>query len=100
VDEFFSGSNNLSLEELTLVEAYETLDRPDLAACVRAGKKYQRLDMAINSAPDLLMLLATREAFTGERGLGEITTIEDWVGAAKRRFVGDEGLAKVMARYA
>ncbi|WWD08795.1 hypothetical protein V865_006908 [Kwoniella europaea PYCC6329] len=44
-DEFFQGTNDsLSTLETALMEAYISFERPDLAACVKNGRKYHRLN--------------------------------------------------------
>ncbi|WWC99070.1 hypothetical protein V866_005964 [Kwoniella sp. B9012] len=44
-DEFFQGTNDsLSTLETALMEAYISFERPDLADCVKNGRKYHRLN--------------------------------------------------------
>lgn len=59
------------------MNAYHELGFPDLAACVRNGKVYQRLPMVIGQEPDLVQLFALELALTGETGKAK--TIEEWV---------------------
>ncbi|KAJ3809380.1 hypothetical protein EV368DRAFT_45890 [Lentinula lateritia] len=77
INTFYSGSDDLSINERHLMNAYHELGFPALAACVRNGKVYQRLPMVIGQEPDLVQLFALELALTGETGKAK--TIEEWV---------------------
>ena len=94
VTSYFDGNNQLARGEIALAEVYDGLGRPDLAECVRGGKKYQRLFGSMASAPQLKELQALRNAFTGE--IGKAESMEDWCVEAKERYKDDEGLKRVM----
>lgn len=53
IPQFQSGSNDLSIPELKLAQAYSELCREDLADCVRGGKLHQRLWSCIGSRPTM-----------------------------------------------
>lgn len=42
-ENYLNGDNSQTPEEGLLCEAYDRLGRPDLAGCVRGGRRYQRL---------------------------------------------------------
>jgi hypothetical protein len=68
------GENSLTKEEILLAETYEQLERPDLAECVRGGRRYHRLDSILT-----LLLPYHGEEMT----LGHLTSLT-------RAFLGEE----------
>ncbi|KAF9072361.1 hypothetical protein BDP27DRAFT_428575 [Rhodocollybia butyracea] len=95
VEAFFDGVNDLSPGEEKLAKAYEELGRPDLAACVRTGKVYQRLPMIVGQAPDVIQLHAFQHALTGQKG--EEGSIEEWVAAKINGIYGADVAALKMS---
>ncbi|KAL0954972.1 hypothetical protein HGRIS_003902 [Hohenbuehelia grisea] len=93
VKAFFDGSNELSVNEERLVNAYEALGRPDLATCVRNGKVHQRLLMVIGQEPDVLQLHALEHALTKEKGVEETTG--EWVAGMLNKYKDDVNLRKL-----
>ena len=85
----------LSELENTFVTAFESLERPDLAALVRGGKKYQRLPFVIGShfsdLPNLF--LAFRQLVLG---IDSKPTFEEWKKEAWGKYKGHPFLALKM----
>jgi hypothetical protein len=79
---------DLSELENTFAAAFDTLERPDLAALVRNGKKYQRLPFIIGSdfmdLPNLF--LAFRQLVLNEESK---PTFEDWKKIAWEKYKSD-----------
>lgn len=98
--EYFSqGSNEPSVWEVILIEAYERLGRTDLADFVRNGKKYLRLERVTHPLmADIEEMIGLRGAF-GAEGEDEVRpkTMVQWVAMARERYRGDEGLEGLMA---
>jgi hypothetical protein len=94
VQSFFEGSNELCEAERMFAQAFENSGRPDLSACVRNGKFYQRLWMITGQAPDFDMLKAFVHDGTGE--VIESKTMEDWVEVAKGRYADNEAVKRLL----
>ncbi|KAL7419952.1 hypothetical protein Q5752_004915 [Cryptotrichosporon argae] len=95
--EFINGNNDMNPGEVLLANAYETLGRPDLAQCVRDGKKYQRLALcARNRTPyrQACWLNALREA-VGEK-IDKDESLENWIARLKVTHADDERLKRVI----
>ena len=91
------GDNSPSNEETLLVSAYERLNRPDLADCVRKGRIYNRLNNMIGYEPIVDELNALTRAAYGEDVTGTIFASEDeWVEAAKERYSNNEVLQRLV----
>lgn len=98
--EFREGSNELGPLEVGLKDAYYNLGRPDLAACVEHGKKYQRLySMFDGGYAPILKMNAIRQAF-GQPSLrldGSWPKDQtQWNKAAKLVYKDDPGLQRLI----
>jgi len=96
IGEFYDGHNDLSELENTFAAAFDTLERPDLAAFVRSGKKYQRLPFVIGydfiDLPNLF--LAFRQLVLSEESK---PTFEEWKTKAWKKYKRDPFLtSKIM----
>jgi hypothetical protein len=86
---FENGDLSLSEYELALSNAYSSLGRPDLAECVKRGKKYQYLFMLLyGESTTIAMLNGMRRAFLGQDStiVEEPGTMEEWVEAARDQY--------------
>jgi hypothetical protein len=86
----------LSELEDTFATAFESLDRPDLAALVRGGKKYQRIPFVVGGSdfsdlPNLF--LAFRQLVLGKDSK---PTFEEWKKEAWEKYKGHPFLALKM----
>jgi hypothetical protein len=77
-DDFRIGNNSLSLEEMMLSEEYEKRQRPDLARCVRNGRKYHRLFEVLGHPMEITKINASTRAFLGEDFLPMPETLAQW----------------------
>lgn len=97
---FFQGSNELGIREKTLIEAYESLGRPDLADCIRHGKKYQRLQLLRfgHGGASWQQMVATRRAFLGlpDDAPGMPATEEEWRAMVIGKHPDDEDLHRLV----
>jgi len=93
---FRDGINGLTLDVELLIEAYDRLGRPDLAECVRRGRKYQRMNEVLGGRPDLAQLNGLSEAFLGDKAGEPSKTLDAWKERAMERYGGDEGSKRVM----
>ncbi|KAK6907117.1 hypothetical protein I203_101106 [Kwoniella mangroviensis CBS 8507] len=95
--DYKKGKNDiLSTRELALIDAYTSHGRPDLAECVRKGRKYHRLiDFLRHDVYDVQIINALERAFLGlpDNHIGQPSTLEDWLEAMKEKFKDDEGLS-------
>jgi hypothetical protein len=103
-DDYYTGNNDLTLEELLLCEVYEEMGRSDLAECVKKGRIYHRLIEATDawdptSLTDkqmLAILNGVTDAFLGDQA-GELPkTMDDWVKQAKLEFKDDPDLPAIL----
>ena len=80
------GDNARSENEELLIETYGTLSRPDLADCVRGGRKYHRLKGVFEGC-ELRVgeLIRLRKAFLGEEAGSKAGTFEAWCKEAMER---------------
>jgi hypothetical protein len=99
---YIAGDNSLTPEEQSLIEAYETQGRPDLAECVGGGRRYQRLDHLLfiwvptyGEERALGQLTGMRRAFLGEE-ITVPTSLKDWIEWAKEVQKGDPELEAVI----
>ena len=85
----------LSELEDTFATAFESLDRPDLAALVRGGKKYQRIPFVVGSDFSILpnLFLAFRQLVLGK---DSNPTFEKWKKEAWEKYKGHPFLALKM----
>jgi hypothetical protein len=97
-DDYIDGDNSQTPEEDLLCEAYVRLERPDLAECVRSGRRYQRLHDILffwypyfGEARTLGQLTGLTRAFEGEdKALP--TTLLEWIEWAKEKHTGNPDL--------
>jgi len=103
-DNYYTGSNNLTLEELLLCEVYEEMGRSDLADCVKKGRIYHRLIEAtdawdptsLNDKQMLAILNGATDAFLGDQA-GELPkTMDEWVKQAMLEFKDDPDLPAIL----
>lgn len=101
-DAWTAGDNSFTPEEEFLCEAYQNQGRPDLADCVRGGRRYQRLDhLLFNWVPywgekeAVGSLNALRKAFIDD-DTHLPKTLPEWVKWAKGMQEGDPELAAVV----
>lgn len=89
---YSGGSNDLGPYEAVLAQAYEDLGRPDLAAYVRNGKKFQRLyDKLDGGFCDFPDLNATRRAFLDlPDHIPQPSHMDEWVVEATARHRADD----------
>ena len=100
--DYSGGNNSQTLEEDLLCEAYEHLERPDLAECVRGGRRYQRLhdilfhwDPYYGEASALGQITGLTRAFEGEdKDLP--TTLGGWIEWAKEMYKGNPDLELII----
>lgn len=88
------GDNALGQYEIMVRDAYIDLGRPDLAAYVTNGEKYQRLDDMVELRPkDVFNLNALRRAFGKPpmNGVTESTSTKEWIAHAKEYYHDDQG---------
>jgi hypothetical protein len=101
-DDYLNGDNSQTAEEDLLSEAYEHLGRPDLAACIRGGRRYHRLaDILFHWQPyygeaqALGQLTGLTRAFEG--GVQDLpTTLGDWIEWAKDKNKGNPDLEVIV----
>nr|XP_019004622.1 uncharacterized protein I203_02742 [Kwoniella mangroviensis CBS 8507]OCF68083.1 hypothetical protein I203_02742 [Kwoniella mangroviensis CBS 8507] len=91
----------LTHREEALIQAYESLNRPDLAECVREGRKYSRLMRCLHHAwASIHDIRAMRKGFKVDLVAGEAypteESKEDWVERMKLKYADDEGLKWVL----
>lgn len=105
IPRFQSGSNDLSVPEQRLVEAYTELGRVDLADCVRGGKVHQRLWSCIGSRPAIgkikgLTSLSpeTSETDISESAVGLAVDVDlaRWCRVMAERYKENEVLRRLM----
>lgn len=103
IPKFQSGSNDLSIPELKLAEAYTKIGRGDLAVCVRGGKVHQRLWSCIGSRPTIgkvkgLVNLAQLNdtAIRIESDLGTGADLAEWCEWVVGRYQENEVLTRLM----
>nr|XP_019050136.1 hypothetical protein I302_00557 [Kwoniella bestiolae CBS 10118]OCF29066.1 hypothetical protein I302_00557 [Kwoniella bestiolae CBS 10118] len=100
-DLFWNGSNEgYSPREIVLIEAYASYDRPDLADCVKNGRKYHRLVDTLRWMQFLpLHINSMRRAFLGlpddHPGLPEDE--EKCIEVLKEKYKDVEGLKYLLA---
>lgn len=105
-----SDSNALSVGEQWLCEEYLAHGRPDLAAAVRGGRKYHRLEWLLFRGigggnlevyPDLGKDLAMlRRGFIPSSSEPLPATRDEWVAWATSCYGEDEGFKGLLARHA
>jgi hypothetical protein len=99
-EKYWQGDNSLSIEEYLLIDEYEKRGRPDLADCIRSGRKYNRLNHVLGSEFVLVRVNAMTEAFLGEEaGILPQTDIA-WREWALGKFEGQDKLIRVKERMA
>lgn len=102
---FEAGENALSKEEEILCEAYEELDRLDLAACIRGGRKFHRLHAitccwrpsALGEAGVLGLLNGLTDAFAVKPDQLP-GTLDEWLGQAMIANANDPDLSLMVQR--
>jgi len=101
-EDYLNGDNSQTPEEDLLCEAYIRLDRPDLAQCVRGGRRYQRLhnilskwDPYYGEAEALGQLTSLTRAFEGEHSKFP-DTLPNWIQWAKEMNKGNPDLEIVI----
>lgn len=82
-------------QELLFIEELERQGRPDLADCVRNGRKFQHLNRLIGWLPDIFDVRMMMEGFTGDRGPEE--TISEWKARMQARFADNEVVKRLVA---
>lgn len=91
------GDNTPSNTETLLVSAYERLNRPDLADCVRKGRIYNRLNSMIGYEPLFYEINALTRAAYGEDATETIFDSKtSWIAAAKERYSDNEVLQRLI----
>lgn len=103
-EDYVSGDNRFTIEEEILCGAYETRGRPDLAHCVKAGRRYQRLQQIIyyanlaNSPEETILgaLNGLTDAMTEGQEPRAISLLV-WQQRATVRHAADPYLAEVVA---
>lgn len=101
-DAFWDGNNELCPREIALVDAYERLERLDLADLVRNGKKFQRLSFLLSGQQtDVVDLNGTRKAFLNlaDDVEGMPTSMDEWIEASRNRYSRDEGVRLLKEDY-
>jgi hypothetical protein len=101
-DDYLNGDSSQTPEEDLLSEAYERVGRPDLADCIRGGRRYHRLadillhwDPCLGEKRALGQLTGLTRAFEGEdKDLP--TTLVGWVEWAKEMHVANPDLEFIM----
>lgn len=98
---FYAGDNTLTSFEAALAHVYEKdFGRPDLADCVRNGKKYQRLSECLRLDEfDPKQMMGMRQAFRNEDSTADrqAYTEEEWTKSVVSRFRDDVGLCTLLA---
>ncbi|KAK8000591.1 hypothetical protein PG990_013191 [Apiospora arundinis] len=99
VSAFYDGSNELAEDEVKFARMYEDRGRPDLARCVREGRKIQRLAFATDNLNggerDAIGLFGgLRSAFDP----GDDLDWEAWKKAALERYKDDQVLQGLLAK--
>ncbi|WWD19793.1 hypothetical protein CI109_104257 [Kwoniella shandongensis] len=83
------------LEHL-LMKDYQDLGRPDLADCVKEGKKYQFLNDLVGEEPQMVLMDGLRETFSKERK--KFAMEQEWEEWAKKVFSEDQGLKDLLKK--
>ncbi|WWD08804.1 hypothetical protein V865_006917 [Kwoniella europaea PYCC6329] len=98
--EYIKGKNDqLSPREHAMIDAYISRGRPDLAECVRKGRKYHRLvDLFRDNVINISNINALERAFLDlpDDYVGQSQTIEQWVELMKEKYKDDEGLRSLL----
>nr|XP_031859377.1 uncharacterized protein CI109_005218 [Kwoniella shandongensis]KAA5526449.1 hypothetical protein CI109_005218 [Kwoniella shandongensis] len=101
---FYNGSNTLTVEENLLIQAHETNNRPDLAHCVRNGRRYQRLKDAMRyDRPEGIRLgtiNALREAFLGKEAGTGYESLFEWGNVVMDKYREDQKVHDLLKREA
>ncbi|KAK8853366.1 hypothetical protein IAR55_004070 [Kwoniella newhampshirensis] len=88
------GTTALSNLEEMLISEYVRLDRPDLAKCVRKGKKFQFLNDMVGEEPNRVLMDGLRECFGRKRmGFESEAEWEEW---GRELYRHDMGLTELM----
>lgn len=101
---FQAGSNELSIPEPKLAEAYTKLGREDLADCVRRGKVHQQLWSCIGSKPTIgkIVGLANLAAKSSDSECkvgseeGAVVDLGRWCEVMAEKYQGNEVLIRLM----
>lgn len=98
--DYYNNSNGLCPFEIALINAYNHLGRPDLAAFVEKGKKFQRVyDSLDGSFQSVERRNAIRRAFLGlQKGEVEPRNEEEWLRRAVERYKDDSGLQQLLSK--
>ncbi|WWC60076.1 uncharacterized protein I303_102639 [Kwoniella dejecticola CBS 10117] len=98
--EYHEGKNDsLSDREIALINAYESLQRPDLAECVKNGRKYHRLvDLLRHNIINIGVINALERSFLNlpDTHTGQPSTMENWIDAKKEEYRSDKGLQTLL----
>lgn len=81
-----------------MIAAYEQLNRPDLAACVKGGRIYQRLSDILEREIKLPNLNGLGDAFLGNR-YTSAGTMEEWREWAMETLKGEERFKRFSATH-
>ncbi|WWC99081.1 hypothetical protein V866_005975 [Kwoniella sp. B9012] len=99
--EYKKGKNDiLSTREEALIEAYLSHGRPDLAECVRKGRKYHRLiDFLRHDVHEVEIINALERTFLclPDDHTAQSATLEDWLEAMKEEYKDDKGLSRLLS---
>jgi hypothetical protein len=99
---YSGGSNELCPNEIGLMTAYDQLGRPDLAAYIRSGKKYQRLGVFLREPRlELTELKAIRRAFNGitEGTANEPVSLKQWTADVTAKHPSDAGIKLLASSF-
>ena len=102
VNEFYAGSNDLSLEEIELAAIFESRGRTDMASLVRDGRKMQRFlffnggGISREQEDFEALFQGLRAAWAGNNN--KLSPYQTWKNEALEKYAGDEQLIQLLRK--